>query len=160
MHHLRSQPLNLFRLRFNDAALIRRRHSLRRKVRAVHLRDHVSPSAVTRVTCYRTYEVCISHSSTSADQNSRRQLEHSHHIVAQLFRAFLYDAEIEQGSTCNTPSYPMRASGYCSRNTLCRVLRGCSFDHCSTVAANLLQFSSETALSITHLLPSSGQPLQ
>ena len=32
------------------------------------------------------------------------------------------------------PSLVSSASGYCSKNTSCRVLRGCSRDHCSTSA--------------------------
>lgn len=65
------------------------------------------------------------HHSTSCIQNSWRQ---SAHLSAMIHSpsSLRCHGEIPFGHILKHPSSSTQDSGYCSRNTLCRVLRGCS----------------------------------
>ena len=67
------------------------------------------------------------HHSTSCIQNSRRQSRQ----VTPRHPFFTLTSRLH-GLMFITPSSKTVAFGHCSRNTLCSVLRGCSFDQCST----------------------------
>ncbi len=74
------------------------------------------------------------HHSTSCIQNSRQQMAHPLEMSEHPPSSPRYAGEIVAGQILNTPSVRIRAPGHCSRNTLCRVLRGCAADHSSTIA--------------------------
>lgn len=95
------------------------------------------------------YTSTATHHSTSCIQNSWRQSEHGRSTVAQPPCAFLCDAETAHGRSCITPTSSIFAVGNISKNTSCRVLRGCSRDHCSTIATVF----SKSSMALSHLSP-------
>ena len=83
------------------------------------------------------------HHSTSCIQNSRRQSEQK--VLGHSDRR---DATRLHGLISMAPTNNF-ASGHCSKNTSCRVLHGCSRDHCSTSVTVF----SKSLMALSHLSP-------
>lgn len=110
--------------------------------------DRRPPRASGVASAWRVKHTGITtHHSTSCIQNLRRQPEHTSVVHSPcLFRC---SAETISGHSIKHPLSSSSASGHCFKNTLCRVLRGCSRDHCSTFATVF----SRRSMTLSHLSP-------